>query len=165
MSLRPLTSATVADLATIELRRINGVLQVDHVSLFVPDPDALERMAMLASTGTPVEEALPTHAAVVARVMATARVEEIYQVNGDVRGGRSAIATPLLDGRRAIGVLLVVSLRDRRRFGLFETQLIARATETLVARILAPTHRSRARGGSDRFGRDGGASPRLRPSR
>jgi GAF domain-containing protein len=164
MSPRPLSDASAPELAAIELRRISDVLQVDHVSLFLPNPDAPERTAMIASTGAPVDEALPRYADVVARVIATARVEQIHHVSGDPRAARSAIATPLLDGGRAIGALLVVTARGRRRFGLFEAQVLNRASETLVARILAPMDRAQRRGGSDRFGRDAGASPRLRPN-
>jgi hypothetical protein len=163
MSLRPLSGpgASVADLATIELRRITDVLQVEHVSLFLPDPDDMERPALIASIGTPLEQALPTHASVVARAVATGRVQEVHHVHGDPRGARSALAAPLLNERRPIGALLVVTLRERRRFGLFEAQVIGRATETLVARILAPMPREQRRGGSDRFVRGAVTSRRL----
>jgi hypothetical protein len=155
VSLPPLSGsgASAADLATIELRRIAEVLQIDHASLFLPDPDDLKRPALVASTGVPVEQALPAHARVVARVLATARAQEIH-VRGDPRGARSAVATPLLDGQRAIGALLVVTLRESRRLGRFDAQVIGRATETLVARVLAPLRRARHPSGSDRFVRD-----------
>jgi GAF domain-containing protein len=163
MSLRPLSSpgASVADLAAIELRRITDVLQVDHVSLFLPDPDDPERTAPIASTGTPLDQALPTHASVVARAVATGRVQEVHHAHGDPRGARSALAAPLLDARRPIGALLVVTLRECRRFGLFEAQMIAHAAETLVARILAPMPCQQRRGRSDRFVRDVEPSRRL----
>ncbi|HEX7300213.1 MAG TPA: GAF domain-containing protein [Solirubrobacteraceae bacterium] len=139
--------ATVGDLATIELRRITDVLQVDHASLFLAEPGGAERAALIASTGIPLEEALPSHASVVARVVATGRSQHVQHVQGDPRGARSALATPLLDAQRPIGALLVATLRETRRFGMFEAQVIGRATETLMARILTP----RRRGVSDRF--------------
>lgn len=129
----------VADHAAIELRRVADVLQVDHVSLFLPDPDALERSSLVAETGLPLSGALPEHASVVERVMATGRVQELHA------DGRSALATPLLVDGRAVGALLVVTLRGIRSLGLFEAQVLGRATETLVARIA---------GRSDRFSRD-----------
>ena len=144
VSLRPIAGcgASVGDLAAIELRRITEVLQVDHASLFLPDPDDPDRAAMIASTGTPIEDALPTHAGVLARVLITGRVQQVHHVHGDPRGARSALATPLLDEQRPVGALLVVTLRESRGFGRFETQVIARTTETLVARVLAPMRRS-----------------------
>jgi hypothetical protein len=163
VSLRPLTGAgaSVADLASIELRRIADVLQVDHVSLFLPDPDDLQSTAPIASTGMPLDEALPTYSSVVARALSTARIQEVHRVHGDPRGAWAALAAPLLDDRRPIGALLVVTLRESRRFGLFEAQMIGRATETLVARILAPMPRQQRRRGSDRFVRDAASSHRL----
>jgi GAF domain len=153
VSHRPFTGAgaSVADLATIELRRIADVLQVDHVSLLVPDPDDMKSTTLIASTGTPLDEALPTHSSVVARALATGRVQEVHHVQGDPRGARAALAAPLLDNRRPIGALLVVTLRESRRFGLFEAQMIGRATETLVARILTSVPMRQPRSGFDRF--------------
>jgi hypothetical protein len=162
VNLPPLSGcgANAADLATIELRRIAEVLQIDHASLFLPDPDDLKRPALVASTGVPVEQALPAHARVVARVLATARAQEIHHVRGDPRGARSAVATPLLDGQRAIDALLVVTLRESRRLGRFDAQVIGRASETLVVRVLAPLRRARHPAGSDRFVRDDHSSHR-----
>jgi GAF domain-containing protein len=162
MSLRPIagSGASIADLATIELRRITDVLQVDHASLFLPDPDDPGRAGMIASIGTPVEDALPLHASVIARALATGRVQQLHHVQGDPRGARSALVTPLLDGQRPVGALLVVTLRETRRLGPFETQVIGRATETLVARILAPSRRSGRGSGSERFVRSAESSPR-----
>jgi hypothetical protein len=156
VSLRPIagSGASVADLAAIELRRVADVLLVDHASLFLPDPDDPDRAAMIASTGTPIEDALPAHAGVLARVLTTGRIQQVHHVHGDPRGARSALATPLLDEQQPVGALLVVTLRESRRLGLFETQVIGRATETLVARILAPLRRSERRTASDRFVRD-----------
>jgi hypothetical protein len=144
VSLRPIagSGASVADLAAIELRRISEVLLVDHASLFLPDPDDPDRAAMIASTGAPIEDALPAHAGVLARVLTTGRVQEVHHVHGDPRGARSALATPLLDEQRPVGALLVVTLRETRRLGLFEMQVIASATETLVARLLEPLRRT-----------------------
>ena len=51
--------ATLADLATIELRRITDVLQVDHASLFLRDADDPERTIAVAEAGLPSGEALP----------------------------------------------------------------------------------------------------------
>jgi hypothetical protein len=135
-------------LAAIELRRVAEVLQVDHVSLFVPDPDVLERSTALAATGVPLATALPEYASVVHRVLVTGRVQEVHQGATDPRGARSALATPLLLDQRAIGALLVVTLREIRRLGLFEAQVLGRATDVLIARILAPARPS------DRFTRE-----------
>jgi hypothetical protein len=145
------SGASVADLASIELRRITDVLQVDHASLFVPDPYDPARATMVASVGARVEDALPAHAGVIARVLATGRVQQLHHVHGDPRGARSALATPLLDDERPVGALLVVTLRETRRLGLFETQLIGRATETLIARVLVPRSRSERHTASERF--------------
>jgi hypothetical protein len=154
--------ASVAELATIELRRVADVLQVDHASLFLPDPHDPDRAAAIATTGIPVADALPEHDRVVARVLATGRVQEVHHVPGDPRGARSALATPLLDEHRPIGALLVVTLREIRRLGLFEAQILGRATDTLVDRIIAPAHASHRHPTTDRFSR---TASRPRPPR
>jgi hypothetical protein len=139
MSLRPLSGlgASVADLATIELRRITDVLQVDHVSLFLRDTDDPESSAaLIASTGIPLDEALPTHASVV------------------------ALVSPVFGEQRPIGALLVMTLRESRRFGMFEAQVIGRATEILMARILVPMRRASRPSGSGRFVREAEISHR-----
>jgi DNA-binding IclR family transcriptional regulator len=118
------STVTIADLALIELRRIVGVLQVEHASLFLHDRDQPQRAAQVASTGLPVEKAL-------------------------AEPGCSAIAAPLLDEGRAVGVLLVVTVRQSRRLGAFDAKVIARAAETLVNRLVAPQRRQM----SDRFSR------------
>jgi hypothetical protein len=141
MSLGPRPSASVADLAAIELRRISEVLQVEHVSLFLHDPEHPQRATEVAATGLPVDEALTEYAGVVARVMHTGRVHEIDHRHGGARDGCSALAAPLLDGQRPIGVLLVVTVRETRRLGNFDAQVIVRATETLVSRIVSPERR------------------------
>jgi hypothetical protein len=155
MSLGPRPSASVADLAAIELRRITDVLQVEHASLFLHDRDHPQRAAPAAATGIPVDEALIEYGGVVARVMHTGRVHEVAHPHGSARGGCSAMAVPLLDGQRAIGVLLVVTMRDSRRLGTFDAQVIVRATETLVSRIVSPERRFERQDASDRFTRAG----------
>lgn len=137
----------MAELAAIELRRVAEVLQVDHASLVVPEPDALGRPGVVATAGLPLEVALPEYAGVVERVMASGRVQEVLNV-GTPSGVRSALATPLLVDQQAIGALLVVTLRGFRQLGLFEAQVLGRATDVLVARILAPARREQ------RFSRD-----------
>jgi hypothetical protein len=161
MTLGPRPAASAADLAAIELRRITDVLQVEHVSLFLHDPDHPQRAAAVAATGIPVDEALVEYGGVVARVMHTGRVHEVEHPHGSARGGCSAMASPLLDGRRPIGVLLVVTNRDSRRLGAVDAQVIVRATETLVNRLASPERRFHREGASERFTR--GAPLRLRP--
>jgi hypothetical protein len=141
MSWAPQPDATIADLAAIELRRIVDVLQIEHASLFVHDPDHPQRPTMLAAEGVPVDQALVEYGGVVARVMHTGRVHEVAHAHGAGRGGCSAMAVPLLDGQRPIGVLLVVTVRESRRLGTFDAQVVIRATETLVSRIVAPERR------------------------
>jgi hypothetical protein len=161
MSLGPRPAASIADLAAIELRRIIDVLLVEHVSLFLHDPDHPQRAAALAATGIPVDEALVEYGGIVARVMHTGRVHEVEHPHGSARGGCSAIAAPLLDGRRPVGVLLVVTNRDSRRLGAVDAQVIVRATETLVNRIVSPERRFHRERASERFTR--GGPVRLRP--
>jgi hypothetical protein len=141
MSLGPRPTASAADLAAIELRRISEVLQVEHVSLFLHEPEHPQRAAPVAATGLPVDEALTEYGGVVARVMHTGRIHEVEHRHGGVHDGRSAMAVPLLDGQRPIGVLLVVTVRESRRLGAFDAQVIVRATETLVSRIASPERR------------------------
>jgi hypothetical protein len=151
MSHGPRPAASAADLAAIELRRITDVLQVEHASLFLHDADHPQRPAAVATTGIPVEEALVEYGGVVARVMHTGRIHEVQHPHGSARGGCSAMAVPLLDGQRAIGVLLAVTVRDSRRLGSFDAQVIVRATETLVSRIILPERRFHREGTSARF--------------
>ena len=161
MSLGPRPAASAADLAAIELRRITDVLQVEHASLFLDDPDHPQRAAAVATTGIPLDEALVEYGGVIARVMHTGRVHEVEHPHGGARGGCAAMAAPLLDGRRPIGVLLVVTNRDSRRLGAVDAQVIVRATETLVNRIVSRERRFHRQGASGRFTR--GASLRLLP--
>jgi GAF domain len=162
MSHGPRPAASVADLAAIELRRITDVLQVEHASLFLHDADHPQRAAAVAATGIPVDEALVEYGAVVARVMHTGRIHEVQHPQGSARGGCSAMAVPLLDGQRAIGVLLVGTVRDSRRLGSFESQVIVRATETLVSRIVSRERRFHREGTSARFVRSVSQSDPLR---
>ena len=124
----------IAEVAAIELRRVVDVLQVEHASLFLHDPDHPQRAATVATVGLPVDEALVEYGGVVARVMHTGRVHEVR--HGSARGGCSAMAVPLLDGQRAVGALLVVTVRPTRRLGTFDAQVIVRAAETLVRRVV-----------------------------
>jgi GAF domain len=141
MTWAPQPDASISDLAAIELRRIVDVLQIEHASLFLHDPDHPQRAATVAAVGLPVDEALVEYAGVVARVMHTGRVHEVAHAHGAGRGGCSAMAVPLLDGQRPIGVLLIVTVRESRRLGTFDAQVVVRATQTLVSRIVAPERR------------------------
>jgi hypothetical protein len=150
MGWAPQPNATIADLAAIELRRIVDVLQIEHASLFLHDPEHPQRAASVAAVGLPVAEALVEYGAVVARVMHTGRVHEVLHAHGGVRDGCSAMAVPLLDGHRAIGALLVVTVRESRCLGTFDAQVVVRATETLVSRIVAPERRFNREPAADR---------------
>ena len=141
----------IAEVAAIELRRIVDVLQVEHASLFLHDPDHPQGTASVAAVGLPVDEALVEYCGVVARVMHTARIHEVRSDN--VPGGRSAMAAPLLEHRRAAGVLLVVTVRPSRRLGTFDAQVIVRATETLVRRIVEREPRFQREPAAERFTR------------
>jgi GAF domain-containing protein len=161
MSQGPRPAASVADLAAIELRRIIDVLQVEHASLFLHDSDHPQRAAAVAATGIPVDEALVEYGGVVARVMHTGRVHEIDHPHGSARGGCSAMAVPLLEGHRPIGVLLVVTVRDSRRLGTFDAQVIVRAAQTLVSRIVSRERRFHRESAAPRFTRAGSESDPL----
>jgi hypothetical protein len=139
---------SLAEHATIELRRITDVLQVEHASLFLRDPEHFHRAVHVAETGRRLGEALPGHATIIGRVLSTGRVQEV-EPEPDERGG-AALATPLEHEGEAIGALLVVSLRPNRRLGATDAQVIGRATEILVERILPATRR---RAQFDRFTR------------
>jgi len=141
----------IAEIAAIELRRIVDVLQVEHASLFLHDPDHPQRAASVAAVGLPVDEALVEYGGVVARVMHTGRIHEVQ--HGGARGGCSAMAVPLLEGQRAVGALLVVTVRPSRRLGTFDAQVIVRATETLVRRIVEREQRFHREAVTERFAR------------
>ena len=158
----PRPAASVADLAAIELRRIIEVLQVEHASLFLHDPEHPQRAAIAAATGIPVVEALIEYGGVVARVLHTGRV---HAVEHEHRAGReccSALAAPLIDGQEPIGALLVATVRETRRLGRFDAEVIVRAAETLVSRIAGPERRFQRQRTSDRFTRAASALDRLR---
>ena len=61
--------ASLADLATIELRRITDVLQVDHASLFLRDADDPEHTIAVAEAGLPSGEALPERCLLLEQVL------------------------------------------------------------------------------------------------
>jgi GAF domain len=152
MTYLPRPPASVADLAAIELRRISDVLQVDHASLFLHDPEHPQRAAAVAATGLPVEEALVEYGAIVARVLHTGRVQKVEHQHQDGLAGRSALAAPLLRANEAIGAMLVVTVRERRRLGAFDAQVVVKAAETLANRI-APEPRFNRQPVSERFAR------------
>jgi len=143
--------AGLADHATIELRRITDVLQVEHASLFLRDPEHPHRAVHVAETGPALAEALAEHATIVARVLSTGRVQEVEPRPGEPTG--AALATPLEHEGEAIGALLVVSLRRNRRLGATDAQVIGRATENLVERILPLARQHQDGTPSDRFTR------------
>jgi hypothetical protein len=127
----------LAEYARIELRRIRDVLDVDHASLHLRDPDDPRRAVAVAEAGRPIGDLLAGHAGVVARVLRTGRVEELHELGETTC---AALATPLEHDGRTFGTLLIVTLRRNRRLGATEAQVIGRATETLVERI-GPTGR------------------------
>jgi hypothetical protein len=145
--------------AIIELRRISDVLQVEHASLFLRDPEPPNGAVRVAETGCPLGEVLAEHATIVGRALCTGRVQEVEPRPGpDVATG--ALAMPLERDGDTFGVLLVVSLRRNRRFGTTDAQVIDRATETLVERILLAASRDpRHSVASDRFTRSVPARP------
>jgi GAF domain-containing protein len=147
--------ATLADLATIDLRRITDVLQVDHASLFLRDPDDPQRAAVVAETGLPVSEALPEHSKLLSRVLHSGRGAEIQHPAGPGEPCSAALATPLVHEDRAVGAVLVVTRRANRKLGAIDAQVVQRATKKLVERFLAPSDRH-----EQRFARDAPASRR-----
>ena len=73
---------SLADLATIELRRITDVLQVDHASLFLGDADDLERSARWPRPGCPSTRRCPSTARCSRRPSATARAAKVERSDG-----------------------------------------------------------------------------------
>ena len=144
--------ASLADLATIDLRRITDVLQVDHASLFLRDPDDPQRAAVVAETGLPVSEALPEHSILLSRVLKSGCAAEIQCTGGPGEPCSTALATPLVHDDRALGAVLVVTRRANRQLGAIETQVVLRATKKLVERVLAPGDRHEP--GRERFTRN-----------
>jgi hypothetical protein len=147
--------ATLADLATIDLRRITDVLQVDHASLFLRDPDDPQRAAVVAETGLPVGEALPEHGTLLSRVLDSGCAAEIQHSAGAGEPCSAALATPLVHEDRAVGAVLVVTRRANRQLGAIDAQVVQRATKKLVERFLAPSDRQ-----EPRFTRDARAERR-----
>jgi hypothetical protein len=144
---------SLAEHATIELRRIVDILQVEHASLFLRDAEHPDRAVLVAETGARLADTLPGHATVTGRVLSSGRVQEVEPLTdrGDATG--AALAMPLEHDGEIIGALLVVAVRRNRRLGAADAQVIGRATETLVERIL-PVARPRQHGtASDRFTR------------
>jgi GAF domain len=152
--------ASLADLATIDLRRITDVLQVDHASLFLRDPYDPQRAAVVAETGLPVSEALPEHRMLLSDVLQSGCAAELQRPGGAGAPASAALATPLLHEDRAVGAVLVVTRRESRCLGAIDAQVIQRATRALVERFLTPGVRPAPRVESDRFTRDAPASHR-----
>jgi hypothetical protein len=149
----------LAEHATIELRRISDVLQIEHASLFLRDAEHPQRAVLVAETGHPLADALAEHATIVGRVLSTGRVQEVEPRVGPGLPAGAALATPLEHEGEAVGALLVVTLRPNRRLGATDAQVIGRATENLMERIL-PVARHRPHGvSSDRFTRGAPARP------
>ena len=147
--------ATLADLATIDLRRITDVLQVDHASLFLRDPDDPQRAAVVAETGLPVSEALPEHSKLLSRVLHSGCAAEVQHPADAGEPCSAALATPLVHEDHAVGAVLVVTRRANRRLGTIDAQVVQRATKKLVERFLAPSDRR-----EQRFTHDAPASRR-----
>jgi hypothetical protein len=145
--------ASLADLATIELRRITDVLQVDHASLFLRDAEDPERPIRVAEAGLPACEALPERCRLLEHVLATARAAQVEGFEGPAGRSCGALASPLVHEDRALGALLVVTRRASRRLGAIDSEVVRTATQTLVERFLAPSERSEPTGRSDRFAR------------
>ncbi len=150
---------SLAEHATIELRRISDVLQIDHASLFLRDGAHAHRAVLVAETGRPLADALAEHATIVGRVLSTGRVQEVEPRIGPGDATGAALAMPLEHEGEAVGALLVVTLRPSRRLGAADANVIARATENLMERIF-PVARPRPHGtGSERFTRSAPSRP------
>jgi hypothetical protein len=130
--------ASLADLATIELRRITDVLQVDHASLFLRDADDPRRTIAVAEAGLPSGEALPERCMLLTQVLDTARAAKVERFEGPGGACCGALASPLVHDGRAVGALLVVTRRASRRLGAIDSDVVGRATRTLVERFIAP---------------------------
>jgi hypothetical protein len=149
--------ASLADLATIELRRITDVLQVDHASLFLRDGDDPERTIAVAEAGLPSDEALPERCLLLEQVLQTARAAQVERFEGPGGACCGAMASPLVHDGRAVGALLVVTRRASRRLGAIDSEVVQGATRTLVERFIAPSDRPERHRVSDRFTRATGA--------
>lgn len=142
--------ASLADLATIELRRITDVLQVDHASLYLRDGDDPEHPVAVAEAGVPSGEALPERCLLLEQVLQTARPAQVEFSEGPGAACCGALASPLVVDGRAVGALLVVTRRANRRLGAIDSEVVQRATRTLVERFIAPADRHDAHGVADR---------------
>lgn len=156
--------ASLADLATIELRRITDVLQVDHASLFLRDGGDRQRPVAVAEAGLPSGQALPERCRLLEQVLQTARPAQVERFEGPGGPCCGALASPLVLDDRAVGALLIVTRRASRQLGAIDTEVVQRATRTLVERFMAPADRhephgisDQPRGVSDRFTRVTGA--------
>jgi hypothetical protein len=152
--------ASLADLATIELRRITDVLQVEHASLFLRDGGDPEHTIAVAEAGLPSGEALPERCLLLEQVLQTARSAQVERFEGPGGACCGALASPLVHDGRAVGALLVVTRRASRRLGAIDSEVVQRATRTLVERFIAPADRhepgtvtDEPRSVSDRFTR------------
>jgi hypothetical protein len=160
--------ASLADLATIELRRITDVLQVDHASLFLCDGDDPEHPIAVAEAGLPSGEALPERCLLLDQVLQTARPAHVERFEGPGGAWCGALASPLVQDGRALGALLVVTRRANRRLGAIDSEVVQRATRTLIERVIAPdrhephTVSEQRQTVSDRFTRATG--PRAGPA-
>jgi hypothetical protein len=141
--------ASLADLATIELRRITDVLQVDHASLFLREGDDPEHTVAVAEAGLPSGEALPARCLLVERVLQTARAAQVERFEGPGGACCGALASPLVHDGRAVGTLLVATRRAPPRLGAIDSEVVQRATRTLVERFIAPGDRHEPRAVSD----------------
>src|SRR3954447_25804842 len=141
--------ASFADLATIELRRITDVLQVDHASLFLRDGDDPGRTVGVAEAGLPCGEALPERCLLLEHVLQTARAAQVERFKGPGGACCGALASPLVHDGRAVGALLVVTRRASRRLGAIDSEVVQRATRTLLAPFIAPAERHEPRTATD----------------
>jgi GAF domain len=141
--------ASLADLATIELRRITDVLQVDHASLFLRDGGDPQRPLAVAEAGLPSRQAMPERCRLLEQVLHTALPAHVERFEGPGGPCCGALASPLVLDGRAVGALLVVTRRASRRLGAIDTEVVQRATRTLVERFIAPADRHEAHGVSE----------------
>jgi hypothetical protein len=152
VSWEPSPGASLADLATIELRRITDVLQVDHASLFLGDADVPEGAHAVAETGLSADQALPEYSTLLTRAIRTVRAAKLERSEGP-GATCAALAAPLVHDDRALGALLVVTCRANRRLGAIDSEVVREATQTLVERFLAPADRGEPRFVSERAAR------------
>ena len=141
--------ASLADLATIELRRITDVLQVDHASLFLRDADDPEQRSRGGR-----DRAVRRRGA--ARALHAAHARRPHRARREgraLRGPGRAVRRPGGAARPRgprLGALLVVTRRANRRLGAIDSEVVREATQTLVERFLAPADRGEPRFVSER---------------